>query len=125
VTEQSKHLQNALRACAEHGVPDVADPWPAIWERVSGEVTRTRMSEEHVGQERAAGSLQRRWLSWLVPNTPLGWVLAILSVLILGTGAYAASGLVGNLLRHGQPGPAGPGQGSIRDRSGPTVNYPT
>jgi len=77
---------------------------------VSGEVTRTRMSEEHVGEERAAGSLQRRWLSWLVPKTPLGWVLAILSVLILGTGC---------------PGPQGQAKGSIRDRSSPTVNYPT
>ena len=111
MTEPSKHLQKALRECAEHGVPDVADPWPAIRERVSGEVTRTPMSEEHLGEERAAGSLQGRWLSRLVPDTPLGWVLAILSVLILGTGAYAASGPVANLLRYGLPGPAGPGQG--------------
>ncbi len=110
MTEQSEHLQKALRECAEHGVPEVADSWPAIRERVSGEAMRTRMSEEQVDEERAAGSLQRSWLSRLVPNTPLGWVLAILSVLILSTGAYAASGPVGDLLRYGLPGPAGPGQ---------------
>jgi hypothetical protein len=104
VTEPSKHLHKALRECAEHGVPDVADPWPAIRERVSGEVMRIHMSQEQVDEERAAGSLQRRWLSRLVPNTPLGWVLAALSVLILCAGVYAASGPVREIFRYGLPG---------------------
>jgi hypothetical protein len=44
-----------------------------------------------------------------VPNTPLGWALAVLSVLILGTGVYAASGPVGEFFRYGIPGPGGLG----------------
>ena len=40
VTEPSKHLHKALRECAQHGVPDVADPWPAIRERASGATSR-------------------------------------------------------------------------------------
>jgi hypothetical protein len=108
VTEQRKHLEKVLRECAELGVPETTDPWPAIRERVTGE----RMSVERTSEERAAtGPHRRAWPPRAVPNTPLGWVLAILSVLILGTAMYAASGPVHDLFQRGLPGPAGPGVG--------------
>ena len=103
----NRHLQRALRECAESGVPDPANPWPAIRKRVSGEGTSgRRVSEEHT-----AGSAQRRWLPQVVPNTPLGWALTILSVLIIAAGAYAASGPVRELIGNGLPGPGSPGLG--------------
>jgi hypothetical protein len=109
VTEQRERLERALRACAEMRVPDTGDPWPAIRERVSGErMSGDRASEEHVV---ARPHRRRVWPPRLVPNTPLGWVLATLSVLILCAGAYAASGPVGDLLQSGLPGPAGHGVG--------------
>jgi hypothetical protein len=103
MTEHRRRLQRALRGCAEEGVPEGVDLWPAIRERVGGERTSS---------ERAAATPQRRVRSpRLVPNTPLGWALAVLSVLIVAVGAYAASGPVGEFLRGGLPGPAGPGVG--------------
>jgi hypothetical protein len=119
VTEQRERLERALHACAEMRVPDTGDPWPAIRERVTGE----RMSGEQASEERVAARPHRRraWPPHLVPNTPLGWVLAILSVLILGAGAYAASGPVGDLLRYGLPGPGAPGPGETTNL-GPVDN---
>ena len=112
MTEQRKRLEKALRECAERWVPETADPWPSIRERVSGERVGENVGGEQVGDERASSRPRLRpWLPRLVPNTPLGWALALLSVLILGAGAYAASGPVGDLLRYGLPGPAGPGTG--------------
>jgi hypothetical protein len=113
VTERRKRLEKALRECAEQWEPQTADPWPAIRERVSGERIGENVDAEQVGDERASAGARRRRRAWpprLVPNTPLGWGLAILSVLILGTGAYAASGPVGDLLQYGLPGPAGSGE---------------
>lgn len=112
--QQRKHLEKALRECAELGVPETTDPWPQIRERVTGErMSRERTSEEHASEERVAAEPHRRraWSPQLVPNTPLGWVLAVLSVLILGTALYVASGPVGELFRYGLPGPAAPGVG--------------
>jgi hypothetical protein len=108
VTEERERVEKALRECAEMRVPGTGDPWPAIRERVGGE----RMSMERTSEERVAAGPQRRaWLPQLVPNTPLGRVLAVLSVLIFGAGAYAASGPVGYILQHGLAGPGGPGAG--------------
>jgi hypothetical protein len=110
VSEQRKRLERALRGCAERGVPaHTVDLWPAVRERVIGE----RISEERISEERVAARPPRRraWPPRLVPNTPLGWTLAVFSVLILAAGAYAASGPVGELFRYGLPGPAGPGVG--------------
>jgi hypothetical protein len=76
-----------------------------------------RMSGERMSEERgAAGPHHRRaWPPQLVPNTLLGWTLAIVSVLILTAGSYAASGPVAELLRHGLPGPAAPTVGEHTD----------
>jgi len=54
------------------------------------------------------------WPLRLVPEHPLGYALAILSVLIVGMGAYAAFGPVRELIGYGPPGPGAtdPGQGS-------------
>jgi hypothetical protein len=104
MTEQRKRIERGLRECAEHGVPDTVDLWPAIREHVSGQrASGERMIGESMG-ERAVGSPRRRWLPWLVPNTLLGWTLAVLSVLILGIGVYAASGPLHELFRQGLPG---------------------
>jgi hypothetical protein len=119
-SEERKHLEKVLRECAELGVPETTDPWPAITERLPGE----RTSEERV----AAGPHRRRaWPPRLIPNTPLGWALAVLSVLILVTGVYAASGPVGELFRYGMPGPGGPGvaehKGERQTDGGSGVSY--
>ena len=108
MSEQRKRLERALRGCAERGVPaETVDLWPAIRERVTGE----RMSGERKSEERVAARPHRRraWLPRLVPNTPLGWALAVLSVLIVGAGAYAASGPVRELIGYGLSGPGAPG----------------
>jgi hypothetical protein len=107
VGEQRERLEKALCECAELGVPDSTDPWPAIRERVSAE----HMSGTHVSEEGAADSPRRPWLPRLVPNTSLGWALAVLSVLILDTGAYAASGTFRELFGYGLLGPGSPGRG--------------
>jgi hypothetical protein len=119
VSEQRKRLERALRGCAERGVPaDTVDLWPAIRERVSGErISGTRVSEEQVGEARGAGTPRRRaWPPRLVPKTPLGWALAVLSVLILSTGLYAASGPIGELIGEGLPGSGAPGPGETTNR---------
>jgi hypothetical protein len=106
VTEQRERLERALRGCAEEGVPDGVDLWPAIRGRVGTEtVPGERMTGEQVAPRRRVRPPQ------FVPNTPLGWTLAVLTVLIVAAGAYAASGPVGELLRYGLPGPGGPGVG--------------
>jgi hypothetical protein len=114
VTEQRKRLEKALRECAEEWVPETVDPWPAIRERVSGE----RMSGERTSEERvASGSHGRRaWPPRLVPNTPLGWVLAALSGLILCAGVYAGSGPFRELFRQGFPGTVGAGSDTDASR---------
>ena len=108
-TFAQKALLEALREADERANSDSIDLWPAIRERVTGE----HMSGEQASEERVTTRPHRRrtWPPRLVPNTPLGWVLAILSVLILGAGAYAASGPVGDLLQYGLPGPGAPGPG--------------
>jgi hypothetical protein len=123
VTKESERLEKALRECAEMRVPGTGDPWPAIRERVTGE----RIGGERESEDLVAARPHRRrdWSPHLVPNTPLGWALAILSVLILGAGAYSASGPVKELFREGLPGSVGPGsdEGSGRDLSTqPDVN---
>jgi hypothetical protein len=97
-----KALLEALREADERAASDSIDLWPAIRERMSGkQMTGERTSEDRVV---ARPHRRRAWPPQLVPNTSLGWVLAVLSVLILGAGAYAASGPVRELFRYGLPG---------------------
>lgn len=106
MTEQRERLERALRGCAESGVPDTVDLWHGISERV----TEERASEARLSEEPAYdGTRQRARPPQLVPNTRLGWVLATLSVLILGAGIYVASGLVGEIFQQGLPGTVEPG----------------
>ena len=108
MTEQRRRLERALRGCAEGWAPQATDPWPAIKERVSRTATRdTRANRTRTGEGGRPPGSPRRPL--LVPNNPLGWVLAVLSVLILGAGAYAASGPIRELVGNGLPGPGSPG----------------
>ncbi len=81
MTDRREHLEEALRACAEVGVRDPWDPWPAIRERAG----------ERLGG--LATTMPRRSRFRLVPRTRAGWVLATLLVLLFGTAAYAVSGL--------------------------------
>ncbi len=106
MASQSRRLEKALRGCAEAGVPDTTDLWPAVSGRVNGE----RMGAEPVGQDGdSADARQRSQVPRLVPNTPLGWVLAAVSVLILGMGAYAVADPLKEFYRQGLPGTVEPG----------------
>ncbi|CAA9509308.1 MAG: hypothetical protein AVDCRST_MAG05-2923 [uncultured Rubrobacteraceae bacterium] len=100
MASQRKRLEKALRGCAEAGVPDTMDLWPAVKERTTGE----RASAEPAGQGGNAEPHRRNRVPQFVPNTPLGWVLAAVSVLIVGVGIYAAAEPVRELFRQGLPG---------------------
>ena len=109
-----RHLERVLHECAESGVPAAAAPWPAIRERLGGQGRdETRPGETRPGETRAdegrAVEAPRTRRPLLVPDRPLGWALAILSVLIIGLGAYAASGPIRELFGSGPFGPGSPG----------------
>lgn len=73
---ERKHIENALRACADAGVPEVVDPWPGI-------------------RERALAGSRQAGRSRFVPRTRLSLVFAALTaLLLLSTGALAASAVV-------------------------------
>jgi len=114
VADRSKrHLERVLRECAESGVPETAAPWPAIRERLGGQgMDGARASEARAGEGRAADAPRAR-RPLLVPDRPLGWALAALSVLILGLGAYAASGPVRELVGGGPLGSGSPGTDNV------------
>lgn len=79
-----RHLERVLRECAEAGVPGTASPWPEIRERVAGrETDGTQASGAQANESPAADAPSTR-RPLLVPDRPLGWALAVLSVLILG-----------------------------------------
>ena len=108
MSEHRRRLERALRGCAERRTPDTVDLWPAIRERVSetaaGQEAGT--SGTQASEDRVADGPRRRLL---VPDRPLGWALAALSVLILGAGAYGASGPLREVFRDGLPGSVGTG----------------
>jgi hypothetical protein len=113
VADRSKrHLERVLRECAESGVPDKASPWPAIRERVVGRETDEARASEARTKEGTVADVPSARRPLLVPDRPLGWALAVLSVLILGLSAYAVSGPVGELFGGGPLGPGSPGTGS-------------
>ena len=106
MANQRRRLEKALRGCAEAGVPDTMDLWRAVRERVAGE----RVSTELTGQGESNADPRRRIrVPRLVPNTPVGWVLAAVSVLIIGVGVYAAAEPVREFYRQGLPGTVEPG----------------
>jgi hypothetical protein len=113
VADRSKrHLERVLRECAQSGVTDKASPWPEIRERLGGRGTdEARAVEARAVEGRAMGAPRTR-RPFFVPDRPLGWALAALSVLILGLGAYAASGPVRELFV-GPLGPESPGPGEV------------
>ena len=106
MASQRRRLEKALRDCAETGVPDAVDLWPAVGGRVMGRRTSPETIDREGGH---AGPRRRSWGPQLVPNAPLGWVLAAVSVLILGFGVYAAAGPVWEFYRQGLPGTVEPG----------------
>jgi hypothetical protein len=65
------------------------------------------------GRRQRGGSPPRSSRPLLVPDRPLGWALAVLSVLILGLGAYAASGPVRELFGSGPLGPGSPDPNNV------------
>lgn len=78
--EQGERMEQALRGCAEAGVPETVDLWPEIRERVTA-------APQH--------STRRFQLS---PRTRIGWVFAVLAVfLIVSTAAFATAGALGVL----------------------------
>jgi len=82
MSERGEHLTEILRECAELGIPNPGDPWPAMKVRLGG-----RRSG------RAAGVHRRLWRERLLPRTRAGWVFAALLVMLFGTAAYAVAGL--------------------------------
>jgi len=92
------------------------DLWPAVKERATGE----RAGAEPAVKERAnTGSRRRSWVPQLVPNAPLGWALAAVSVFILGFGVYVAAEPVREFYRQGLPGAVGTGSEKPEGGAGP------
>ena len=106
MADQRKRLEKTLRGCADAGVPDTVDLWPAVKERVFA----GRVNGQPAGRGESTSAPRRRSRApQLVPNTPLGWALAAVSVLILGFGVYAAAEPVREFYRQGLPGTVEPG----------------
>lgn len=103
MSEQRKRFEEALRGCAERGVPDGLDLWPSV----SG-----RVDERAMGGPRRSPRLAR-----LVPNTRAGWAFVLLAVLLLSTGAYAARGVLYETFRGELPGARGPVYGEKIDQT--------
>lgn len=106
MASQRERLEKALRDCAEAGVPNTVDLWPALKGHVDGGQASAEPTDQEGGY---AGPRRRSWVPQVVPNTPLGWVLAAVSVLILGFGVYVAAEPVREFYRQGLPGAVGTG----------------
>lgn len=83
--EQRERIEQALKGCAEAGVPETVDLWHEISERVSVEPRRERRFR-------------------LVPRTRVGWVFAALVMMLLTMGAYAGSKWVYSEFQNELPG---------------------
>lgn len=103
MAEQRERLEEALQGCAERGVPEGVDLWPSISGRVEARAT---------GGTRRAPRQAR-----LVPGTRAGWAVALLAVLLLSTGAYAARGVLYATFRGELPGAQGPVYGEQIDQA--------
>jgi hypothetical protein len=86
---ERKHIENALRACADAGVPEIVDPWPEIRARAL------------VGRRRSPRQ------SRFVPRTRVGWVFAAVLVMLFSTGAYAVSEVAYEAFTYELPGATG------------------
>ena len=81
---EKQNIENALRACAERGVPERAVPWREIRKRVPAATFPTR---------------RRRW----VPRTRVGLGFAVLLVMLCGTVGFAATGWIDEILQDSAP----------------------
>lgn len=104
--------EKALREYAEREIPNAEDPWPGIRQRIQAIPSRREAGPRPEPERASAPRPGRRWPPRLVPGTPLGYALAILSVLILAVGVYAASGPIRGLSQQGLPGGVGSGERS-------------
>lgn len=76
MASQRRRLEDALRGCAEAGVPETVDLWPAVRERATG-------GRAGMGAGYSPRVASRRRVGWIVA--------ALIAVLMTGTGAYAAT----------------------------------
>lgn len=83
MASQRRRLENTLHGCAEAGVPDTVDLWPAVRER-------TMDGRAVAGSGYSPHAASRRRVGWLVA--------ALIAVLLTGTGAYAATSGVFDLI---------------------------
>ena len=83
MSEHRERIQEVLRSCAETRVPDAADPWPEVRERIGGG-TATTHHRSH------------RWSRFL-PRTQSGLIFAVLMVMLFGTVGFAATGWINEL----------------------------
>jgi hypothetical protein len=104
--------EKAIREYAEREVPNSQDPWPGIRQRIQAVPARREAGPRPEPERTSASGPGHRWLPRLVPGTPLGYALAVLSVLILAVGVYAASEPIRELSQHGLPGGVGSGERS-------------
>lgn len=111
MTEQRDHIEEALRVNAEAGVPEAAVPWPAIKERLGEKRLGGRPGERPGERETPGGTPRSHRGSRLVPRTRTGMALAAALVVLLGMGAYVASGPVYEQFRGQLPGAKGPNYG--------------
>ena len=86
MTERGQ-IERALRACADAGVPRVADPWPEIRERALARRGRAPLRNRRI-----------------MPRTRVRLMLAVLLCAFLGMGAYSASGLLDAIFQDKLPG---------------------
>ena len=78
MTDQRKRMEKALRECAEASVPDTVDLWPGISERI---VERAPAEQEPSRRFRLV-------------RTRVGWIFkALITLLVVSTGAYATGGI--------------------------------
>lgn len=81
---ERKHIEDALRACADAGVPETIVPWLEIRERVLAERRPARRSR-------------------FVPRTWTGLAFAVLLVMLFGTVGFAATGWIDEILQNSAP----------------------
>ncbi len=88
MSEQRKRISEALRVCAETGVPETAAPWPEIRDRaLAGRRSRRRSPRR----------------SRFVPRTRSGLAFAALLLMLFGAVGFAATGWINELFEDFAP----------------------